>query len=378
MTRHPYVRPTTALVDAEAFRSNWRTMKQRLPKHTGILAIVKANAYGHGSVEMTKLCHEMGAVGVGVADVSEAIVLRESGYEGEILCLGAIPENASSEALRYNLIVTLHDLENLATFEHFSNGFDRPIRVHLKVDTGMHRLGIPKAEWEYAANKLPSMDYLAVEGIFTHLAESDSSDTEFTRMQIEEFEVAAPLFEKKLGKKLIRHISNSGGALGHDSTHLDWVRPGIALYGYPPKKDSDFKPVLQWKSPILQIKTIQSGDSVGYGRAFRAQKEMTIATVAAGYGDGFRIGYAPVGVGFRGHRVPIVGTICMDLMMIDVSQESNVQVGEEVFLLGPPSTGGPDARELATAEHTIPYEVLTSISARVSRQYTRMAKDDPS
>lgn len=374
MTRHPYVRPTTVVVDAQAFRRNWQTLKERLPVSTGILAIVKANAYGHGSVEVTRLCRTLGAVGVGVADVSEAVVLRESGFEGEILCLGAMPENALSEALVHNLLVTLHDLENLAAFEHFSRGHDKPIRVHVKLDTGMHRLGIPKESWQDTALRLASIDFLQVEGLFTHLAESESPDSEFTQTQIDAFKRAMPIFESALGKRLIRHISNSGGSLAHPQTHLDWVRPGIALYGYPPTGDSDFIPVLSWKTPILQVKQLKAGDSVSYNRLFKAEKPMTVATVAVGYGDGYRRGYGPVGVGFRGERTPVIGTICMDLMTIDVSKFDQVQPGEEVFLLGPPASGGPDAKELASAERTIPYEVLTGISARVSRQLTPLGE----
>ncbi len=373
MKRSPYVRPTKAVIDLQGFRRNWKSLLARLGRGTSILAVVKANAYGHGSVAIAKEAARLGAAGVGVADVAEAIPLRDAGYEGDILCLGASSEQAFLESIQSNLILTIHSKEGLARFTAFTKKHRRKIRVHVKVDTGMHRLGLDPGDWEKIAGMLQSSQGVQVEGIFTHLLEADDPDPALTQLQLKRFQLAVGLFEKALNRKLIRHAANSGGILGYSNAQFDWVRPGIALYGYPPahlvRKGEDFAPFLEWRAPILQVKSIASGDFVSYNRSFRARKRMTIATLAAGYGDGFRRGYAKVGIGFRGKRCEIVGNVCMDLMMMNVSAFERVRPGEEAILLGTPLTGAPDARELAEAERTIPYEVLTGISTRVSRQY---------
>jgi alanine racemase len=365
-----YVRPTRAILDLRALENNYRAIQSLLPKRTKILSIVKANAYGHGISTVAKACSRFGAVGTGVADLSEALELRRSGFSDDILCMGATFPEGLNAAGRRNLIVTLHSADQLPSF--LTAAKKNKLRIHLKLETGMHRLGLDENSWGSVARKIGRVKNIQVEGILTHLAESANAAPAFTQKQIETYRKGAAFFERTLKRKLIRHASNSGAIFYHSDAAFDWVRPGIAMYGYPPdqngKRPSGFLPVLSWKAPILQVKRIAPGDSVGYNRAFKATKPMTIATVACGYGDGFLRRSAPVGVGFRKKRIPVLGIICMDLFMIDVTRFSKVAPGEEVTLLGPRSSGAPDAYELAEAEQTIPYEILTSISSRVTRE----------
>ena len=374
MKRNPYVRPTQVVIDLEKLKSNWHELRKLMPKETKVLAIAKANGYGHGSVEITKAFANLGAAGVGVADLSEAIVLREAGYRGLVMCLGTVPSQGLREAAEYDVVTAVHSIETLEDKKAFleKENFDT-LRVHLKVDTGMHRLGFNASEWESLAQILKKETRIQVEGIFTHFAESDSPNREFTTSQLAQFQDAIELFEKHLQKRLIRHAANSGGILNHPQAHLDWVRPGIVLYGYPPTKDPSlqarFHPILSWKAPITQLKNIAPGDSVSYNRNFRADRPMKIATLPVGYGDGYRRSYAKAGVGFRGKRCRVLGAVCMDLMMIDVTDVPGVQVGEEAHLLDDGTHGGPNADELAKFGNTIPYDVLCAVSARVSRTY---------
>jgi alanine racemase len=235
----------------------------------------------------------------------------------------------------------------------------------------MNRLGLSEPDWDPVVRELSNAKGFRVEGLFTHFAESENPDRSFLGEQLARFRKAIAFFESALGRRLIRHAANSGATLGAPETHFDWVRPGIAVYGYPPAPTPDgvqgFRPVLHWRAPILQVKELRAEDSVGYGRAFRSPGRMRIATVGAGYGDGYRRSYGAAGVGFRGRRAPVVGLVCMDLLMVDVTPFPDVRIGEEVTLLGVPEEGAPDAAELARVAGVIPYEVLTGISARVTR-----------
>ncbi|MFH1017905.1 MAG: alanine racemase [Pseudomonadota bacterium] len=371
MTTRPYVRPTRALLHLGALKSNMASLRSLLPKDTRILGIVKANAYGHGTVLMAKTLQRLGAVGVGVADVSEALVLRDASYRGTIVCLGAISPDGLDEAVHRNLIVTLYSHDQLRIFEEAARRHRKLLRVHVKVDTGMHRLGLEPEEWVSTAQRLGAVRTLKVEGIFTHFSESDNPDAAFTRRQLYLYRRALGVFEGSLGRRLIRHTANIGAVLALPESHFDWVRPGIALYGYPPRVSAAeklrFRPVLHWKAPILQIKRLVRGETVGYNRAFRATRDTTMATVASGYGDGFRRSFARAGVGFRGRRCKILGLVGMDLLMVDVSRFFDARPGQEVTLMDDGSDGAADAYELARADRTVPYEVLTGIHARVSR-----------
>lgn len=332
--------------------------------------MVKANAYGHGDFPIAQECMRLGAVGVGVADLDEAEHLRSQGFKGPILSFGILDEDTLQLAIKTRTWLTLHTLEEIEILCKSRLDLDNPIPVHIEIETGMHRLGLVEKDWGEAALKLFQIKGIEVHGIFTHFAESEHKDPTFTQSQILKFKKAISIFEKQGKRALIRHIANSGGILSHPKSHLDWIRPGIALYGYPPiDSESEFKPVLQWHAKLIQIKQIASGDSVGYNRTFRASQSMRIGTVAVGYGDGYHRSYKSVGVVYQGKRCPVLGLICMDLLMIDLTHVPNAKVGEEVLLLSQTPEMGPTALDLAKAMGSIPYEVLTSIHRRVQREY---------
>lgn len=367
-----YIRPTRAIVDLERLRANWRALSAYLEEGTRILAVVKANAYGHGSLVVARECARLGGAGAGVADMGEALDLRAGGYRGELLCFGALTPDAVRAARRFDIAATVHSREGVELLERSGgDAGDAPLRVHVEVESGMHRLGLEASEWTSSAARLSKLPAVRVEGVFTHLAESEASERAFTRAQLACFVEAVNAIESACGRRLIRHVANSGGVLGYPEARLDWVRPGIALYGYPPAPalgHVGLAPVLEWRAPIIQLKDVRRGDSVGYNRAFVADRDLRVATVAVGYGDGYRRGYAGVGVGLRGKRCRVLGLVCMDLMMVDVTAVPEASVHDEVVLLGDATSGGPDAQELAAAVASIPYEVMTGIKARVTRE----------
>jgi alanine racemase len=367
-----YIRPTRAIVDLDRLRANWRAITACLEAHTRILAVVKANAYGHGSLAIANACARLGGAGVGVADMGEALDLRAGGYRGDLLCFGALTPDAVRAARWHGVAATVHAREGVELLEQAAGeAGDAPLRVHVEVETGMHRLGLEAGEWASCAARLAKLPAVRVEGVFTHLAESEARESAFTRAQLALFADAVAAIEGACGRRLVRHVANSGGVLGHPAARLDWVRPGIALYGYAPGPafaHLGLSPVLEWRAPIIQMKEVRRGDSVGYNRAFVADRDLRVATVAVGYGDGYRRGYAGVGVGVRGQRCRVLGLVCMDLMMVDVTAVPDARVHDEVVLLGDPASGGPDAQELAASVASIPYEVMTGIKARVTRE----------
>lgn len=368
--RSAHHRDTHVLIHLSALAHNWKAIEARIPKGVRILPVVKANGYGHGTLIIARECARLGAVGMGVAEVGEALALRYSGYAEEILCFGELSAETILRAGGVDVTFVMHSKEEIPGILPAVRRVPNPVRVHLEIETGMHRLGIEPEDWGEVANRLKSLPEIRAEGIFSHFSESEAEDRSFSERQIREFERAAALFEEALGRRLIRHMANSGGVLALPSSHLDWVRPGLLLYGYGPGGGpaGEFRPVMEWRAPIIQIKRIGQGDRVGYGCAFTAPKEMTIGTVAVGYGDGYRRGFVSAGVGYRGKRRNIVGLVCMDLLMIDLSDVAGPRTGDEVVLMGDGASGEPTGAELAKAEGTVIYEVLTGISARVARE----------
>lgn len=372
MTLSGFQRPTRAVVDLATLSKNVDALSKIIGTKTKILGIVKANGYGHGATEVAQLFSRKGAAGVGVADLSEAFALRDNGYEGYILSLGGFSSKHLNDAASSGIAMTAYSREHFEAISSFRHK-KSPLRLHIKVNTGMNRLGFDREDWPSVADHLQKLSSIHIEGIFTHLSESDAPDLRFTQEQLSKFNEATTFFEQAFGRTLIKHAGNSGGALNHPSARLNWVRPGIALYGYPPALDSSvqsqFRPALSLRAPIVQIRKIAAGDSVGYNRAFQAKASLTVATVAIGYGDGVMRDAASVGVGLEGIRCPVLGIICMDLLMIDITQLPQASIGSEVTIFGPAEGGAPDARDLAKAAGTIPYEILTSIAARVRRDY---------
>ncbi|MCB0308338.1 MAG: alanine racemase [Bdellovibrionales bacterium] len=363
-----HLRSSVVTIDSAKLAKNWNLTKSLLPTTSRILPMVKANAYGHGDILIANVVSKLGAVGVGVADLGEAVSLRDRSFKGEILCMGPLSGECVEFGIDQDVILNIRSLEELKIMQDLQSRTSRPFRFHIKIDSGMNRWGFRSNEWEKAANEINKLSCGIPEGIYTHLCESNNPDQTFTKEQIKRFSHAVTIFEKILKKRLIRHCANSGGILHHPESHFDWVRPGVAMYGYPTLngKELDYKPILKWKAQLFQVQQIEPGDTVGYNRTFRASRKMTLGVVGVGYGDGYQRGYASANIDYRGHHLKIVGIICMDALMVDLTNVPKPMVGEEVTLIGSESDS-PTAWDLAHLTQTIPYEVLTRIQSRVPR-----------
>jgi len=334
-----------------------------------VLAVVKADAYGHGVVPVAKRLQAEGVDGFGVALAEEGIELREAGVDRAILVLNGISGGAHGEIVAAGLTPVLYEISEASAFDAVSSG--RPIDVHLKVDTGMGRLGVPLAELDTFLRDLRRFPSIRIAGLMTHLSTADA-DPEYVAEQLAGFARAHGLVRRFGHEPAVLHAANSAALFRHPETHFDWVRPGLALYGYPGSDtiDAPLRPAMRWRTEVLRLRTLQPGESAGYGRSFQATSKTLLATIPVGYGDGLLRSASNRGhVLIRGARCPIVGNIAMDLTTVDVSDVPDVAIGDEALLLGEQNGTVLDARDLAAAAQTIPYEVLTNVSRRVPRVY---------
>ncbi|MDR1588702.1 MAG: alanine racemase [Oscillospiraceae bacterium] len=360
---------TWAEIDLGAVEHNYRAIRARLSVGAKFLGIVKADAYGHGAVQVSRALERAGCDYLGVACLSEAMQLREAGIELPILILGHTPREYTRLLLEHGITQTVCGLD--AALAYSAAALGRRLRVHIKLDTGMGRLG----EWQPAepekAMALPGLD---IEGIFTHFAESESDDATFTRGQLASFLATVEALEKKTGRVFkIKHCANSGAVINYSDAYLDMIRPGIALYGcYPGHATGgvELRPAMSLRSRVMQVKRIRRGDTVSYGRRYAARDDSVIAVLPAGYADGLhRALSGKLEFLINGARAPQIGAICMDACMADVTGIPGVAEGSVATLLGADGGGRITAGELAELAGTVPNEILTSISARVPRIY---------
>jgi alanine racemase len=334
-----------------------------------VLAVVKADAYGHGVVPVARRLQAEGVDGFGVALAEEGLELREAGIDRAILVLNGINGGAHREIIAAGLTPVVYDISEARAFQSVSA--DRPIDVHLKVDTGMGRLGVPLDELQEFLRELRACPAIRVAGLMTHLSTADA-DPAYVAAQLEEFKLAQGFVRRFGHAPAVLHVANSAALFRHPETHFDWVRPGISIYGYAGSDSVDvpLRPAMRWRTEVLRIRTLRPGQSAGYGRSFVATRDTRLATIPLGYGDGlFRSASNRGHVLIRGARCPIVGNIAMDLTTVDVSDAPGAAVGDEALLLGEQQDAVLDARDLAEAAKTIPYEVLTNVSRRVPRVY---------
>lgn len=362
------LRPTRAEVLLDTVAHNFQVVRQAANGRK-VLAVVKADAYGHGVVPVAQRLQAEGVDGFGVALAEEGIELRQAGIDRAILVLNGINGGAHRDIIAAGLTPVLYEISEASAFEAVSEG--RPIDVHLKVDTGMGRLGVPLSELSTFLKDLRRYPSIRVAGLMTHLSTADC-DPAYVAEQLEGFKYAEGLVRRFGHEPSVRHAANSAALFRHPEAHFDWVRPGISLYGYPGSDsiDAPLRPAMRWRTEVLRIRTLGPGESAGYGRSFRAPKETRLATIPLGYGDGLLRSASNRGhVLIRGVRCPIVGNVAMDLTTVDVSQLAAVEVGDEALLLGEQEGATLDAGDLAAAAGTIPYEVLTNVSRRVPRVY---------
>lgn len=370
------MRNTHAEISLANLRHNIRVIRRGLKPGTKYLAVVKADAYGHGMEQIAGAALREGADYLAAAFCEEGVRLRSAGFEAPVLLLGATDEAHVDDVIKHDLIPTVFSIETLRQLRQRAAALGRPCRFHMKVDTGMNRLGFTShEEFARALALLDDCPDLVFEGLFTHFAVSEIPDASFTLLQAERFD-AFVRQARAAGYSPMLHASNSGAALRFAQLQYDMVRGGIAMYGYHPAgvsaENCDLKPVLCWKTAISQIKAIHSGDTVSYGRKFTAKHDMLIATLPVGYGDGYKrnmSGKAEVLI--RGRRAPQIGTICMDQMMCDISDIPDARVGDEVILIGAQGGAVITADDVAEWADTISYEILLSIDNRVPRVYLK-------
>ena len=331
--------------------------------------MVKANGYGHGALPAARAALEGGATWLGVSSVQEGIELRTSGIAAPILNLGYTPPAALSAAIASGLALTLYDRAGLKELKTAQAA----IPVHVKVDTGMHRLGAAPDEAVALAMAVHADASLRLEGFWTHFADADR-DLDFTRRQLDQFLQARAALIRGGVSGFISHAANSAALLHLPEARLDLVRAGLVIYGVRPDPGwtdlPGLRPALSWRTMVTHVLTMAAGESVGYGRRFTASSPARIATIAVGYADGLHRGSSDRGTALvRGRRVPLAGTISMDQAALDVTGIPDVAVGDVVTLIGQDGANCQTADDLATAAGTISYEVLCAISNRVQRRY---------
>lgn len=366
MTRY---RPTVVEVDLEAIRHNVRLLK---PPNAELMAVVKADGYGHGDEAVARAALEAGATWIGVALAEEGLGLRERGIEAPILVLSELSPGSEKEAIAGALTPTVYTEDGVAGVAEAAVALGRATAVHLKLDTGMHRVGLwPPSRATAFAHAIRGAG-LQLEGLWTHFAASERDD-EGTREQLQRLlEARDALIAGGIRPRLV-HAANSGATIRLPETHLDLVRPGAAVYGLDPGggigPTFGLRPALTWRSAVTMVKRVPAGDRLSYGGTYRLERDANVATVPVGYGDGFPRGLsskAEVLIGGRRHRVG--GTVTMDQILVDCGDE-DVAMGDEVVLIGAAGEEQITAEELASHIGTIGYEIATAISERVPREY---------
>jgi alanine racemase len=356
-------------VDASAIAHNTSLVKQLVGEKTAVMAVVKANGYGHGAVQATRAALKGGASWLAVSSVPEGLELRKAGITQPILNLGYTPPAALSVAVAAKLALTVYDRAGLELLKTAAT----EIAVHVKLDSGMHRLGATPDEAIRLATEVHADPHLRLDGFWTHFADADR-DLAFTTQQLRIFLDARAALVRAGVTGFISHAANSAAILRLPEARLDLVRAGLILYGVRPVPDwSDLptlRPALAWQTIITNVVSVPAGESVGYGRRFTAKQPARVATIAAGYADGLHWRAAEKGCAIvRGTRVPFAGSISMDQAALDVAAVPNVQVGDVVTLIGRDGDATLTADDLAEASGTISYEVLCGISNRVPRRY---------
>jgi alanine racemase len=359
-----------AEIDLDRLAGNVASLKQAAAG-SRLLVSVKANAYGHGAVLSARTALEAGADFLGVACVEEGEELRRAGIKAPVLVLSSTPAGMAERAIASDLRLIVGSLEQAQAFSRAAQAMGTTAKLHIKVETGMNRFGVGADAAPQLGNTMRELPAVEVEGLSSHLAASDDQDQTFTRRQFERFQACA----RQLDWIPIHHIANTGAALDLPDLHLNMVRCGIGVYGYYPSEHTQrqvqLAPVMALRSRTARVETIEAGEGVGYGLAWRAPRRSRIALVLAGYGDGIRRSLSNKGIALvRGQRASYAGRVAMDMIALDVSHIPGVLVDDEVTLLGPQGSGSVDANELAELAGTISYEVLSGVMQRVTRIYS--------
>lgn len=389
-SKAPYSDLNRAEIDLTAITANVRELRRITRPEAQLLVAVKANAYGHGMVEVARQALESGADALGVARLPEALALRHSGIAKPILIFGYTSPDDVATLIRHDLTQAVYSVDTAKGYAERIGQADKRLKIHLKVDSGMGRLGLLPDSRRYAAPgvniagsaeketlEIAGLQQLELEGIFTHFASSDSADKTYAEQQFATFiEFLDRL--KRAGLEIkIRHAANSGAIIDLPHTHLDMVRAGISLYGLYPSNEVDKNkisliPAMSLKARVIHLKSVPAGTAVSYGMTHTTEKPTTIATIPIGYADGYNRRLSNRGsMLVNGLRAPIVGRVCMDLTMIDVGHIPDASLEDEVVMIGRQGSESITADELAGLLNTINYEITSAITARVPRVYLR-------
>lgn len=366
-------RSTWAEIDLSAIRHNIGVTRQLVGAGVEIMAVVKADAYGHGSVAVARTAVESGVDRLGVATLSEAVELREAGVHSPIQILGcSLPEQAE-DIVHYNIVQTVSNAEIVRALSRAAARARRMARIHIKVDTGMGRVGVSEHELPRFVRRVSEYESVRIEAIMTHLPCADEERDDFTPSQIEGF-------RRTVGDEAVRllnvplHTANSAAIIRYPESHFNLVRPGLMLYGATTLSDCPIKPLLKpalsLRSRIVQIRTMSGGETVSYGRTYVIPRDTVVATIPIGYADGFsRMLSGRAQVLVNGKKVPVIGRVCMDQCLVDIGDAGEVRLGDIVTLIGTDNGESIHAEEIAVWAGSIPHEVLCTIGKRVQRLY---------
>lgn len=369
------LRPTWAEIDLAAFADNLRAVKEFVGPRVKVMAVVKANAYGHGAVRLAQVAAANGADQLAVATLDEAVTLREAGLKLPILVLGtSIPGEGAEVAVELGIAQALCTVELAEALSAAARRRGKEALVHLKIDTGMSRIGVRPHEAVPFMERVSQLPGLRFEGVFSHFAASDEPENPYTELQFSRFQEALKALREAGYTFPIRHIANSAAILDHPEMHLDMVRPGCILFGsWPSEKTQrkiNIRPTLTLKTRIVFLKRVPAGTPVSYGLTYTSPSERLLATLPIGYADGYRRGLSnKASVLVRGVRAPVVGRVCMDQCVVDVSDVPGAALGDEVVLIGRQGSEEITAQELADILGTLDLELYCGLSPRVPRLY---------
>ncbi len=373
-------RPAWAEINLDHLAHNVRQFRQLIGPMTQIMAVVKADGYGHGAVPVAETALMSGASSLAVAFVEEAIDLRRAGIEAPILLLGYTDPAKFSSLVDYKLIPTIFGFDTALALSRLAVAHDVTIPLHIKIDTGMGRLGLLPEEVVEVVSRINLLPGLVTEGIFTHLAAAEEKDETYTRGQLQLFNrILDRCHEKRITFPLI-HAANSAAAMNHPPARYNLIRLGLAMYGSYPSPEQDntvlqLLPVLTFKSRVILVKKVPPGTAISYGCTYRTEEESLIATVSVGYADGYSRLLSNKGqILIRGQRAPVVGNVCMDYLMANVSHIPGVRLNDEVVLYGRQGNEQVSVEEAAEKVGTINYELLCAVDKRVSRFYFQEGK----
>ncbi len=378
---------TWSEIDLNAVEYNFRNIKNKLSKNTKILCVLKADAYGHGAEFLVKEYEKLGADWYGVSNIDEAVQLRNAGAKKPILIFGYTNPEMVETLNKYDISQAVFSLQYAKKLSEICEKTGSKIKIHIKVDTGMSRIGFFCQSEESINNsakeikQLKNLKNLEIEGIFTHFSVSDdmTNNTEYTLKQYSNFCSIIKKIENEGINIPIKHCCNSGGIISCPEMHMDMVRAGVILYGLYPSEEVkdkiDLKPAMQLKTVVSQVKEIPENTSVSYGRTFVSNKKMKIASVSIGYADGYSLKFSNTAeLLIHGKRAKIVGRVCMDQLMIDITNIENVKEGDEVTIFGTDNPQSISVDELAKIAGTINYEIVCLIGKRVPRIYIKDGK----